>query len=78
MREPSATDVMATFRRHGVSGEVREAVPREADEAVFVVSPEDWLAMRERELTLALQELLHRKVWVVTDAPSWRGRTQPL
>jgi hypothetical protein len=60
--------VLRLFRRYGVSGEVRECEPRAADEAVFVISTRDAATMRERDLTLALQTVLHRKVWITTEA----------
>ena len=76
--EPSNEVIAATFRRYGVSGPIGEASPRAADEAIFVITPEGAASMLEDQLTQALQTLLGRKVWVLTDGPIWKGKIQPL
>jgi hypothetical protein len=78
--DPSQVEaVRALFAQHGVAGDdVRVAVPLGDDEAVFVLSTEAAAGMQERDLTLALTDLLGRKVWVATDGAIWEGRTQPL
>jgi hypothetical protein len=71
-------DITEMFRRHGVTGPVGEVTPRAGDEAVFVVTPEGAASMREGELTAALQTVLRRKVWVVTDETGFEGRVRRL
>lgn len=78
MPDPSRDELIRIFREHGVSGEIREVVPRAGDEAVFVVTSIGSANMRERELTVALQSALHRKVWVTTEGGSWTGDVRPL
>ena len=70
--------VVGVFRDHGVAGQVF-AVPTEgSDEAIFAVSTTDAARMREAELTIALTQLLSRKVWVTTDTSSRSDRLIPL
>ena len=78
MTEPSLNELVALFRAYGVKGEVREVVPRAEDEAIFVVAAPDASAVDNRDLALALQRMLARKVWVVPDAPTWERRTTRL
>lgn len=73
--EPSSAELVAVFRAYGVMGEVKEVVPRAQDEAVFVVTAPDSSAVDNRDLALALQTMLARKVWVVPDAPTWEHKT---
>jgi len=76
--DPSNDVIAATFRRYGVTGPIGEVIPRAADEAVFVVTPEGAASMLEDELTQALQNLLGRKVWVATDGTIYKGKVQPV
>jgi hypothetical protein len=69
--EPSTDELLAAFRTYGVKGEVKEVVPRAPDEAIFVVTAHDSSAVDNRDLALALQKMLARKVWVVPNAPTW-------
>ena len=78
MNEPSQDRLTSVFRDHGVRGQVKEVLPREADEAIFVLTVEDAAQVDERKLALALQELLDRKVWVVPASSSWDAQAQPL
>jgi hypothetical protein len=74
-----ANQARALFKTYGVTGnDIHVVVPLDADEAIFVISPSAAAGMRELELTLALSRLLKRKVWVATDGPQWRDRTEPL
>jgi hypothetical protein len=59
--------VLSLFRDYGVMGEIREVASGSGDEAVFAISPTDAATMHERDLTLALQTVLHRKVWITTE-----------
>ena len=43
--------------------------PRAGDEDVFVLTTEGAASLREGPLSLALTELLHRKVWIATAPP---------
>ncbi|TMF86700.1 MAG: hypothetical protein E6I07_08240 [Chloroflexi bacterium] len=70
--------ILKLFREHGVIGQISQAVPEEADEAVFVVSPKSAAEMRERELTMSLMSLLRKKVWITTDGDHWKNLTKPL
>ncbi|HEY4027377.1 MAG TPA: hypothetical protein VGO86_13185 [Candidatus Dormibacteraeota bacterium] len=76
--DPPREELLALLRSHGVRGEIREVSPRAADEAIFVVSPEDAGAANDRDLAIALQRLLNRKVWVVPDQPIWHRQSEPL
>lgn len=80
MMDPQQAEaIRALFAEHSVTGEdIRVLVPQNDDEAVFVISTTAAAGMQERELTMALSALLRRKVWVVTDGPQWRGRTERL
>jgi hypothetical protein len=74
-----ANRARALFKTYGVTGnDIHVVVPLEADEAIFVISPAAAAHMGERELTLALSRRLKRKVWVATDGPQWRDRTEAL
>ena len=74
-----ANQARALFKKYGVTGnDIRVVVPLDADEAIFIISPSAAAGMRELELTLALSRLLKRKVWVATDGPQWRDRTEAL
>ncbi len=75
MTEPTRDEVLAVFRTYGVKGEVKEVVPRAPDEAIFVVTAHDSSAVDNRDLALALQKMLARKVWVVPDAPTREHKT---
>ena len=75
MTEPSTDELLAVFRTYGVKGGVKEVVPRAQDEAIFVVTAHDSSAVDNRDLALALQKILARKVWVVPDAPTWEHKT---
>lgn len=59
------------LERFGVSGPVRVLTPVADDEAIFLVPTAAAALMNERELTIALTNLLKRKVWVTTDGPEW-------
>ena len=59
--------IRVLFRRHGAADAVRRVVAGSLDEAVFIVSAEDLLGTRVRELMMDLQALLRRKVWITTD-----------
>jgi hypothetical protein len=75
---PEAHQVASLFRRHGVTGEIREAEAATDDERVFVLTTEQAAKVDEASLTKALTELLRCKVWVVTEGPAWTGQTKPL
>lgn len=75
MTEPSRDKLVAVFRTYGVKGEVKEVVPRAEDEAIFVVTAHDSSAVDNRDLALALQGILGRKVWVVPDSATWEDKT---
>jgi hypothetical protein len=70
--------ILKLFREHGVTGEVSQAVPEEADEAVFVVTSKSATEIREGELTTSLMRLLGKKVWITTDDDYWKNQTKPL
>jgi hypothetical protein len=78
MADPTRDRLLAVFRDHRVKNEIREVVPRAADEAVFVVAEEDAGAVRNRDLIVALQQLLQRKVWVVRDLSIWHRQSEPI
>ena len=59
-------------------GEVKQVIPLAADEAVFLVADTDTRATTDRDLATDLQRLLGRKVWIVQDSDSWKGKTASL
>jgi hypothetical protein len=78
LAEPSSDQLRAVFRAHGVTGDIKEVIPRAGDEAVFIVTAADSFATTARELAADLQLLLARKVWVVCESATWEGRTTKL
>lgn len=78
MPDPSANQLRAAFRAHGVKAGIKEVIPRAQDEAVFLVTQRDAAATTDRDLAIELQRLLSRKVWIVLDSASWKGETTDL
>lgn len=78
MSEPSTDQLIAVFRGHGVSGDIKEVTPRAGDEAVFVVTEGASDATTNQDLVIELQGLLHRKVFVVPESATWEGHTTNL
>lgn len=73
--DPDTTrEIVAVFRGHGVDGRIW-LVPSGADEAIFVVGPEDAASFPEATLTRVLTDTLRRKVWVTSD-PGLDARDQ--
>jgi|ERR1022692_648685 hypothetical protein len=64
------------FLQYGVTGPIRWHL--QGGEWAFIVTTHGAAAMRERELTQALQDFLRQKVAVFTDGPGWEGRGAPL
>lgn len=75
---PPANQLKTIFRAHGVTGGIKEVIPRAQDEAVFLVTEDDAVATTDRDLALELQRLLGRKVWIVLDSAPWKGNTTDL
>jgi hypothetical protein len=67
--------VLYIFHRHGLSGDVMYADSASKDEVAFVVTSDASANMNEREVTVALTELLRRKVAMFTDSDQWAGRS---
>ena len=66
------------FREHGFKGKLLIAPPIGDDERVFVLPHAEYAELREAaQLTQALQDSLHRKVWIVPASASWPD-TEPL
>ena len=57
--------VRAAFVLAGYDGELCTLPVESEDERLFVLDQDDMLAMDVRSLEQVLQELLHRKVWVL-------------
>jgi hypothetical protein len=76
--EPSSDQLRAVFRAHGVTGDIKEVIPRAGDEAVFTVTAGDSFATTDRELAADLQRLLARKVWLVLESATWDGHRTKL
>ena len=76
MTDNTLETVRALFFRYGVTGPIRWQ--RQGGEWAFIVTTKGAVAMREKELTQALQDLLAQKVAVCTDGPAWEGRGAPL
>ena len=66
-------DVRGLLAAYGVVGPVRWLHDSE-DEWIFLVTTRGAANMNEAQLTLALQAVLHAKVWVTTDGPEWDER----
>ena len=68
------------FRAHGYEGPLRIArltALTGDDERVFVVPAVVLASLPEGALTVELQQVLGRKVWLVADGPAWAD-TEPL
>ena len=76
MTQTTLEIVQALFAEYGVTGPIRWH--RQGGEWAFIVTTHGAAAMRERELTQALQDLLKQKVAVCTDGPAWERRGAPL
>jgi hypothetical protein len=72
--------VRTLLRASGAEGPIRMAKQKGDDELVIVLSSSvaTWAGMNEARLTQRLQDLLHRKVWIVTDSPAWEDQTEEL
>jgi hypothetical protein len=72
--------VRTLLRASGAEGPIRMAKQKGGDELVIVLSSSvaTWAGMNEGVLTQKLQDLLHRKVWIVTDSPVWEDQTEEL
>ena len=68
------------LRASGADGPIRMAKQKGNDEVVIVLSSSGatWAGMDEARLTQKLQDLLHRKVWIVTDSTVWEDQTEEL
>lgn len=65
------------FAAHGYAGPL-SVVDDQLDEAIFVVPAGALGSIRERDLCMALQATIGRKVWVVEQAEVWRAQARPL
>lgn len=72
LTEPERDEAQRLFAEHGYTQPLRVARVTGDDERIFVVTP-DALAT----LSAQLQQALHRKVWIVGEAPAWAD-TEPL
>lgn len=72
--------VRELLRAAGVAGPIRMARQKGDDEVVIVLSSSlaSWAGQHEGRLTQELQDLLHRKVWIVTESPIWSDQTEEL
>ncbi|HUO69305.1 MAG TPA: hypothetical protein VMU39_00895 [Solirubrobacteraceae bacterium] len=66
----------AAFAAHGHTDPLRVAPISGEDERIFVLSPGAPLA-DEGKLVCELQDILHRKVWIVRASAAWPD-SQPL
>jgi len=77
--DPEAAEARRLFASHGYDGPVRVAKVTDETERVFVLPDGVLASLRNTtELVIALQEALHRKVWIVGDSPAWSEDTEPL
>jgi hypothetical protein len=65
------------FVAHGYSGHVW-ARDEEPDEAVFIIAAGALRSIRDRALSIALQGLVGRKVWVIEESEEWRRGARQL
>jgi hypothetical protein len=79
LSDPEAAESVRLFASHGYDGPLRVAKVTDETERVFVL-PDGLLAsLRDATaLVIALQEALHRKIWIVGDSPAWSEDTEPL
>ena len=59
------------FLAHGYSGQVW-VLDDQPDEAVFLIAAGALGAVRDRALSIALQGIVGRKVWVIEESEEWR------
>ena len=65
------------FVVHGYSGHVW-AVDDQPDEAVFIIAAGALRSVRYRVLSIELQGLVGRKVWVIEESEEWRRGARQL
>jgi RNase P protein component len=70
--------VKRVLRVNGIEGSVQIARERGSDELVIVLPSVQAAGLDEERITQELQDALHRKVWIVTDADTWTGETEDL
>jgi membrane carboxypeptidase/penicillin-binding protein PbpC len=66
----------AAFAAHGYADPLRVAPVTSDDERVFIISP-DAAVINHEALARDLQDILHRKVWIVASSPEW-SESEPL
>jgi len=59
------------FSDHGYDGTIRLAREWGADECVFLLSAEALAKVPQRAVTMALVDVLRRKVLIANDTPPW-------
>ena len=64
-------DIRRQFVAHGYSGQVW-VLDDQPDEAVFLIAAGALAAVRDRALSMALQGMVGRKVWVIEESDEWR------
>ena len=75
--ERHVATIRELFAAHGYAGTL-SVIDDQLDEAIFVVPAGALGSIRERDLCIALQGTLGRKVWVVEASEVWRAQSRPL